>query len=223
MGKTALVFGGTGLVGRELVSKLVSSGTYDRVVVPVRKETRSFPSGAEEIVFQPDQEASWADLVSGNDLFCCLGTTIRKAGSQEAFEKVDLHLPVRLATLAAEHGMEKFLVISSIGASARSSNFYLRTKGKMEEQVRAVPGLTTVTLRPSMLLGNRQEFRFGEAAGKVIMSLLNPLMLGRWRKYRGIRASRVASAMIHLACMPDPPQIVESDQLEKLGQIHDLS
>jgi len=132
-------------------------------------------------------------------VFCALGTTIRKAGSQEAFKKVDFEYPLRTASTALKLGAKRFLVVSSIGADATSSNFYLRTKGELEKalSVEGFGGL--IIFRPSFLLGQRSEFRPGERIALAAMQMVSPLMKGPLARYRPIEASAVATAMIAAA------------------------
>ena len=218
MDKTALVFGSSGLVGSELTKQLLTDDRYKIIKIFVRK---SLLPGNPKIVqiIDPlvDTEKISAEII-GNDFFCCLGTTIKKAGSKKFFEWVDLELPVRIAQIAARNKVEKFLVVSSIGANANSGNFYLRTKGTMEKKVMENHFEHIYILRPSMLLGKRNEFRFLEVMGKVFMNLLSVLMLGPIRKYRGIQASRVAKAMIKLANSSYKDVVIESDKIEELGR-----
>ncbi len=217
--RTAIVFGATGLVGSYLVKLLCENDRYTNVNSFSRRHCGYANSKLTEHVSDLDDADSLTEKITGDDLFCCLGTTIKKAGSQENFRKVDFELPVQLATIAAKNKIQSFVVVSSIGANAQSSNFYLRTKGQMEIRLMqcAIPKISIV--RPSMLLGPRQEFRFSEAAGKVFMKLINPLMAGKFRKYRGIHAEAVAIAMLAIAINENSDHnIYESDQLQQIAE-----
>jgi uncharacterized protein YbjT (DUF2867 family) len=152
--------------------------------------------------------------VTAADVFCCLGTTIKQAGSQAAFRRVDFDYPVALAQAAARDGAKRLLVVSALGADARSSVFYNRVKGEMEEAVRAAGVPKTLVFRPSLLVGPRAEPRLGERIGQVIGALLGPL-LGR---YRPIHAEHVADAMLKAAQRDLPSQVFESPQIRALAQ-----
>src|SRR5512141_629667 len=132
--RSALVLGSTGLIGSHLTEQLLQHPEYDRVVAPVRRVTaREHPSYAEAVI-SFDRLEEHAGLFEVDDVFCCLGTTMRLAGSQEEFRKVDQIYPVAAARIAAARGVRRFLLVSSLGANARSRNFYLRVKGGTEER-----------------------------------------------------------------------------------------
>jgi uncharacterized protein YbjT (DUF2867 family) len=133
---------------------------------------------------------------------------------------VDRDIPVALAEIAVRNNTVRFLVISSIGADARSGNFYLRTKGEMEQELLRLLSAKSIIVRPSLLLGDRHEFRFGEAAGKGIARLLAPLFRGSLARYRPIHARRVAAAMIYLALHGNEKGIVESDELFAISKLY---
>lgn len=215
-GKIALVFGATGMVGRELTNLLLTDNRYVKVKVFVRKSLQINHPKLQEIVDELKEPEAISHEISGDHLFCCLGTTIKKAGSEKKFEWVDLELPTRIADIASINKISSFIIISSIGASTKSSTFYLRTKGAMENRIMGINFNKIHILRPSMLMGKREEFRFGEEAGKVVMKSLSFLFLGSLRKYKPIESGRVALAIIILANSAYPHVIVESDQIEEL-------
>jgi uncharacterized protein YbjT (DUF2867 family) len=144
-------------------------------------------------------EVTAGNFAGVNDVFCALGTTIAKAGSQAAFRAVDYELPMRAARAAKEAGVEQFLLVSSVGADPGSSNFYLRTKGELERDLAALKLPALHIFRPGLLLGQRQEFRLSEAFAQRIGPLLNPVMMGPLRKYRSVRAKTVGEAMVAAA------------------------
>lgn len=216
--RTAILFGATGLVGSHLLEILIKEETYAKIIAFSRRPIKSESQKVQEI------QTNFVDLkpmeghFKGSDIFCCLGTTINKAKSKESFRQVDFDLPVVLASIASRKPVNRFVVISSIGANAESRNFYLRTKGEMEQAVRGILGEKAVIVRPSMLLGTRNETRFGEILGKWGMVLLNPLLIGKLKRYKGIQASDVARAMVWLAIHGTESQIIESEQLYKLSK-----
>jgi uncharacterized protein YbjT (DUF2867 family) len=133
-------------------------------------------------------------------------------------EKVDRDLPVKVAELALKNGVKRIAVVSSVGASARSGNYYLRIKGEMEEGILRLGFVNTVILRPSLLLGERKEKRRGEFAGKVVMSIVSPLMVGKLKRYRGIHGKDVARAMIYLLQNEPVKKIYESEEIRSLAE-----
>ncbi|MDR2955911.1 MAG: oxidoreductase [Prevotella sp.] len=199
MAKTAILIGSTGLTGTHLLKILLTNEIYDKVVVFVRKEIKISHSKLTQYAVDFDNPGSYQNMVKGDDLFCCLGTTIKKAGSEEAFEKVDLKYPIQFAKAASLNGARQLSIISSIGANPQSKNFYLRTKGRCEEELRKIAFQSTSIFRPSLLLGNRKEFRLGERLATYAMKIFSILMIGKLKKYKPIKAKNVAYAMFAVA------------------------
>jgi uncharacterized protein YbjT (DUF2867 family) len=218
MNKTAVVFGATGLVGRELVSGLLESSDYDKVVAVVRKDLPDSDSRLEQIIL-PDysQLSQFKDKLNAETYFCCIGTTIKTAGSKAAFRKVDLDIPVQIAKLAQELSVPSMVVISSLGALASSFNFYLQTKGEMENSVKTYYKGNIKVVRPSLLMGNRKEYRFGEKAALNFMKVFGWMFAGPFSKYRGISARDVAKAMIKIAGLPQGKVTYESGELREMA------
>jgi uncharacterized protein YbjT (DUF2867 family) len=217
--KTAVIIGATGLTGQHLTHLLLQHPAYHTVKVLVRGDFAIQHPKLHVYKTNMQDEAQLRVQLTGDDLFCCIGTTIRKAGSQAAFRAVDYDIPVTAARIAAQNGMKQLFVVSSLGANIHSSNFYLRTKGEMEHDVQHAGVPVTVCVRPSMLLGERKELRVGERIGQWLIRALAPLLQGSWRKYRGIQAQQVAKAMVYLAQHSSHNQVVESDELERLGNL----
>jgi uncharacterized protein YbjT (DUF2867 family) len=199
--KTALVIGANGLVGSELLKSLLVAPEYSKITVLVRKTLGIEASNLEEKIINFENLADYKESFKVDDVFCCLGTTIKKAKSQEAFKKVDVDYPLEMAKLSKEMDCKKFLVISSMGADPKSSVFYNRMKGTLEEGLQAMNLNSLQIFRPSLLLGNRKEFRFGEKVGSIIARGLIFLFVGALRKYRPIKAAKVADAMYKVAQM----------------------
>ena len=216
--RTAIVFGGTGLVGRALIDELHRSDTYGQVKVFIRQEA-GFPKGSKirEFVVNFEHPESFAGNITGDDLFICLGTTIKKAGSVRRMEEIDRDLPVTLAGSARGNGVKRIAVVSSIGADKNSSNYYLRIKGEMEQGIMDLDFETVAIVRPSILLGARKERRIGEQAGKAVMKLLGFFLAGKYRKYRGIEGEDVAKAMVSILEKAQGREIYESDKLQKIA------
>lgn len=194
--KIAIVIGGTGLVGTSLLEQLITDDRYSEIVAIGRRKPLSDSSKITYIEDSLEKPKLVAEHLFGDDLFICIGTTIKKAGSQESFKFVDYTIPKKIAKHARKNGVKNVAVISSVGANRKSGNFYLKTKGKMEEAILAEAFKRTVILRPSLLLGSRQEFRFWEAVARNLSWFFNLFLVGRMRKYRAVKASSVAAAMI---------------------------
>jgi uncharacterized protein YbjT (DUF2867 family) len=195
-GRIALVAGGSGLVGGQLLSLLLQSPHYARVHALSRRPLMfDHPRLANRVVrFEASLQAQLKGLQC-QDAFCCLGTTIRDAGGQAAFRAVDLDLVLEFAQLALGCGAQRMVVVSAVGANAASKNFYLRVKGEMETALEGVNFRALDILQPSLLLGARRSPRLLELGAQVAMRLLNPLLLGDASRLRAIPAATVAAAM----------------------------
>lgn len=192
--KTALVIGASGLVGGELVKLLSASSEYSRVILLSRRPLNiHYPKTEVRVI---DFDSPDPSLITGDVVFCAIGTTIKKAGSKEAQRRIDLEYPLNLARIALKNGAKQFVLVSSLGADHNSSNFYLRTKGELEKGLTALNFPSLVIIRPSLILGNRSEFRFGEKMAVVLMGLIKPLMFGNLKRYRGVQASAIAAKMV---------------------------
>ncbi|MFD0679187.1 MULTISPECIES: oxidoreductase [unclassified Paenibacillus] len=218
MGHTAVIAGATGLIGGELVRGLLEDPFFDQVIALVRKET----SLAHEKLIQvvTDYEAledAVKQYLSDAYVFCCLGTTIKKAGSKEQFRKVDYEYPMLLGRLALQYGAAEYLIVTSMGASAGSAFFYNQIKGEVEEGLSKLQLPSLQIFRPSLLLGDRQEVRLGERFGAAVSRVVTPIMVGALRQYRPIQAQTVAKAMLKSSKKSNKGTwIYESDQIEEL-------
>lgn len=215
--KIAIVFGATGLIGNLLLDELLNSDSYSEIKLFVRQPVGISHPKVQEFSVDFSNPDSFSKEIKGDDIFICLGTTIKKAGSVKKMEEIDRDLPVRLATAAYSNGVKRIAVVSSIGASAESKNYYLRIKGEMENAIIKLKFENTVIVRPSMLMGERKEKRPGELAGKVVMKVFNPLLVGKMKKFRGIHGRDVARAMITLLQSEQVKVIYESDELQLIA------
>lgn len=195
--KTAVVIGASGLVGSHLTAQLIDSPFYSKIILLNRRASNLSHSKIEEKII--DFENPDLSGIKSDDVFCAIGTTIKKAGSQAAQFKIDCDYPLRIASILRSQGATQFILVSSIGAKPNSSNFYLRTKGQLEKNINALNFSSAIFIRPSFILGDRKEFRFGEKMAIVLMTLLKPLFNGPLIKYRGVKASAIASKMISCA------------------------
>ena len=218
--RTAVMLGASGLVGGQCLKALADDVDYTRVLTFGRRELPAQMTRAKVTQRVADLGRLTAeDFRGAHDVFSALGTTIRKAGSEAAFRQVDLDLPLRAAQEALTAGVEQFVVVSSVGADPASKNFYLRTKGELERELARLPFRAIHILRPSLLIGKRQEFRLGESIAVTIAPLLDLFTLGSLRHYHSIRADVVGRAMVAAARSGQPgTHVYEYDEIVKLGR-----
>jgi uncharacterized protein YbjT (DUF2867 family) len=195
--KVAIVVGATGLVGGHLLDRLLESPFYDCVVVLGRRLIpRQHPRLVQHLV-DFDKPDTYRELVKGDDLYSCLGTTRARAGSKESFIKVDYTYAFEVAAIAAQQGVQCLLLVSSVGADARSPFLYPRVKGELEAAVQKLGFRKVHIFRPSFLIGNRREFRIAEVIGGNLMVWLDCLTAGKLLgASRPVKADAVALAMI---------------------------
>ncbi|TGE07804.1 NAD-dependent epimerase/dehydratase family protein [Hymenobacter fodinae] len=199
MQKTALIAGASGLVGSQLLPLLLASDRYARVIAVGRRPLPIVHPKLEQRIFDLEQLEEHRLQLIADDVYCCLGTTLRQAGSKEAFYRVDFLYVVKLAALTAANFAAQFMLVSAMGADASSRFYYNRVKGEMEEAVREAPFRAIHIFRPSLLLGQRAEKRLGEQIGAVLLRALRPVLVGPLRPYRAIEANTVARAMLSAA------------------------
>lgn len=218
--RTALLVGATGLTGGHCLDRLLNDDAYEKITVLTRRSLPQTHHKLEQHVVDFDNLNASAPMLRAHDVFCCLGTTIKTAGSKDAFRKVDLDYPSELARIASTNGSEQFLVISAVESNPRSRLFYGRVKGEMEQAVSALPFKGVYIFRPSLLVGERGEVRWAEALGIKLFTALPFLLSGPLKKLRPIEARAVASAMITVAkSAPGGKQIFTSDRIQA---IHDV-
>lgn len=218
---TALIAGATGLVGRRLLDQLVGAAGYDRVVAVTRRPLGVQHPKLVEVVADFAALDRLPEPLRGDDAFCCLGTTLRRAGSREAFRAVDHGAVLAFAWAARRGDARGFFTVSAMGADPESRFFYNRVKGETEQALGVLGFDTLGIFRPGLLLGPRAEYRFGERLGAVGLTLAAPLLVGSWRKYRAIPAARVARAMVRVATSGAATRgtvIFESDAIQDLGR-----
>lgn len=211
MHKIALVAGSSGLIGGLMTTTLINENYYDEIILLVRKKNISFQHP--KIIQQEINFNNLSDLnIKASDVYCCLGTTIRKAGSKEEFYKVDCTYPFELAKMSLLNGAEEFHIISAMGANKESSIFYNKVKGEVEEKVKEVGFKSLFIYRPSILIGDRKEFRLGEKIGIGLAKIFSFLIP---KKYKAIDIHKIVNAMILNAKTEGLGiHILESDQLQ---------
>lgn len=195
MERRALLLGASGLIGNDLLHVLLGSTLYDQVKVLVRYPLSLSHPKLTQVLVDYDELAQYEEEFAVDDVYCCLGTTIGKAGTQARFRVVDHDYPLEAARLAKSKGAKQYLLVSAMGANAQSRVFYNRIKGEVEEGISRVGFVAFHIFRPSLLRGQRNELRFGEHVAGLISPLISPLFMGRLVKYKPIRAQIVAQAM----------------------------
>jgi len=216
--KTALIFGSSGLIGKELLNIIIQNKSYNNIKIFVRTLPENNNSKVEIIKTDFTNLEKHKDSIVGNDCFFCIGTTRKDTPNNEEYRRIEYNIPINVARIAKENSVESFIYISSVGANSRSSGTYLKNKGEVEEELNILNFSKLAVVRPSILLGKRKRNRLGESIGKNIMQTLSPLFLRNLKKYKPIQAQLVAKAMIIIAQNNYPNKIFESDQLEDISK-----
>ena len=193
MSGASLVIGSTGLIGKKLIFELAKKDS--EVIAIARRSISNLPENVSLLDINFDDFLENGSLPSCDHIYICLGTTIKKAGSQSEFKKVDFDYCVSFARKAREAGATKISLVSSVGANPHTKNFYLKTKGEVEEEIKKIDFQVINIFRPSLLLGRREESRFLEKIGQNLSSFINLFLIGYFRKYRSIKSSNVAYCM----------------------------
>lgn len=210
--KTALVIGSSGLVGNHVVKILLKNNHYSQIKTVVRTSNETSHPKLEQIVFDFDKPD--ISKIEADDIYCCIGTTIKKAGSKEAFKKVDYEYPITIAQAAYNNGSKRFAIITAHGSNVNSKIFYNKVKGEVEHEITKIPFQTIIILRPSILLGKRKEFRLAEKIGKIVSTALIWLLPGN---IKPIKASKVANMMVTEMVKEQTGRfIIESKQMQKI-------
>jgi len=202
--KTAMILGATGLVGKALVNQLCQDERYCQITclsrAPLATSDYHDPlKKIQPLVIEFDQLQDYQGYFTVDHVYCCLGTTLKKAGSKSAFRRVDFEFVHVCAQLARAQRANSFVWISALGANANSSNFYLRVKGELENAILSMPQLpNAAAVRPPLLMGSRKETRPAEEWGIKILQAISPIMKGPLAKYKPVHAQQVAAEMINL-------------------------
>ncbi|MCE7791372.1 NAD-dependent epimerase/dehydratase family protein [Salipaludibacillus sp. CUR1] len=220
--KKAAVAGATGLVGRHIVKELINSRKYDEIHILTRRRTPFFkhPLVREHIVSFEELEGIGPVFEEINDIFVALGTTMKQAKSHEEFIKVDYTYSLKIAELAKEYGADTFTVVSATGANRESRFFYNRVKGTLEEALISLNLPSLHIFRPSLLIGERYEFRAGEKSAEWLSKPLSIFMKGPLDKYKPVKGSYVAASMYAVAQKESRGlHIYESPLIQRLGKV----
>jgi uncharacterized protein YbjT (DUF2867 family) len=211
--KTALIAGSTGLIGKQLLTLLLATNRYDKVIALTRHDLNTNSSKLIELKVDYSNIDQVAEQLQADDVFCCLGTTMAKAKTKEKFYEVDYSYPLRIALATKLTGAKQFFLVSALGADKKSSIYYNKVKGEIEEAIANVGFDSFHIFRPSLLLGAREEKRSGEDAAKVFYKVFGFLIPG---KYKGIEGSKVARAMLHFASQEQQGKFIhESPSLQQ--------
>ena len=220
-GKSVLLLGATGLIGNACLKRLAGDDLYDRIILLGRRRLEDGPAGprpndprVEQHIIDFDDLNASADLIRADHMICALGTIIKKAGTKENFRRIDFTYSHETASIAARNGAEHLLLVTAVGADSKSRFFYNRVKGELETAVRELGFRSTSIFRPSLLLGERKEYRRGEEIGKSIASALAFATPGR---YKPVEAGAVAAAIVRAARENKPgTRVFESDEIRRL-------
>ncbi len=196
--KTATVIGASGLIGSLLLEQLINDNEFSLIHVLSRRPINTGSNKVKNILLDFNDSSEIKKAAENSDVvFCAIGTTQKKVnGDMTAYKKVDLDLPITIAQIVSDLNIPKFILVSSVGASSKSNNFYLKIKGEVEAFTKQLPIQQVGFFQPSLLLGNRKEFRLGERIAQMVMPMFNFLIPG---KYKAIEASVVAKAMLGFA------------------------
>lgn len=196
MNKTALVLGSSGLIGSLLLEKLFNHPDYSTIITIVRKPQQINHSKLIEIVTDFNSNINLDDIETIDSIFSCLGTTRKKTPDLDAYHKIEVDIPNQFAKLGIQKGLTKFHYISAIGANTNSSNFYLKMKGEAEGTLQKNNIKQLFLYRPSLLIGNRAEYRLAESISAKIFPLINFFLRGNLSKYKSIEAEKVTQSLI---------------------------
>lgn len=217
MGKTAIVLGASGLTGKLLLNQLLEDEAYTKVKIFARRSLNLLNPKVQEYVGDLLSLEKFEKDFIADEVFCCIGTTAKKTKDKGTYKKIDFGIPVAAAKLCKINKIDAFIVVSALGANAKSKIFYNRIKGEMEQLVLRQKIMHVYVMRPSLIKGKRTEKRLAEKLGSIIMGILKPFLIGKWKKYRAIKAETIANAMYVLAQVKPDYTIVESDKIQEIG------
>lgn len=218
MAKTAIILGATGLTGGILLQELLQDPRYGKIKLFGRSTVAVKNDKIEEHLvdlFEPD---TFTDLFTGDEVYCCIGTTKNKTPDEDTYLKIDRGIPVSAAILSRKNDIPTFVVISALGANKDSKMFYNRTKGKMEVEVLAQDIPNTYIFQPSLIAGDRVESRPWENLAMKVMKILNPIFVGGLKKYRSIHPKTIARAMIMVANEGYPKKRIISEEIKQIAE-----
>ena len=215
--KTALLFGSSGLIGGNLLNILIQNNDYNKIKIFVRSEPETLDSKIEIIKTDFNNLKNHVEDIKGDDCFFCIGTTRQNSPDKNEYKRIERDMPVEIAKIAKANSVNSFVYVSSGFADPKNSGAYLRYKGEVEEELKKLNFIKLGIMRPSFLLGNRKEKRFGEKIGIFFFKLLSPLFLGPLKKMKPIHSEKVAKAMIKVANEDIQQSVFESNEIANLN------
>ena len=219
MGKTAIIIGASGLTGSILLEKILIDDRYETIKLFSRKKIEGLPLKVIQHTGNLLELERFKVEFTGDEVYCCIGTTTKKTPDKTIYKAIDYGIPVATAKLSKENSIKTFVVVSALGANAKSSIFYNKTKGEMERDVLAQNIVNTYILQPSIIEGNRKEQRIGEKIGLVLFKIIQPFFFGKLKKYRITEAEHIAQTMINLANSTSTKKIITSASIKLLAKV----
>ena len=219
MKKTAIILGATGLTGSILLEKLLNDNRYENIKLFSRKKIEGLPKKVQQFIGNILELETFKDDFKADEVFCCIGTTVKKTPNKETYKRIDFGIPVTAAKLSKENNISTFIVVSAMGANEKSTVFYNRTKGEMEQNVLLKNIKNTYILRPSIIEGNRNENRILEKIGLAVLKLIQPLFMGKLKNYKIIKAEEIAQTMVNLANSKiSEEKIIPSNKIKEISK-----
>ena len=215
--KTALIFGSSGLVGGQLLNKLIQNNNYNKIKVFVRSDPQIKDVKLEIIKTDFNNLENHRDDIKGDDCFYCIGTTKQNSPDKNEYKRVELDVPKQVAQIAKSNLVNSFIFVSSGYADPNSSGDYLKFKGLVEEELKKLNFSKLGIMRPSFLIGNRKEKRVGEKIGIFLFKILSPLFLGPLKKMKPIHSEKVAKAMIKISSGDFKQHVFESNEIVEIS------
>lgn len=217
MKKTAIILGASGATGTELVKILLDDSRYSSIKLFSRRPNTIQHEKVIEYVGNLFELEKFTEEFTANEVYCCIGTTQKQTPNKETYQKIDFGIPVTAAKLAKKNNISTFLVMSSIGANINSNAFYTKTKGEMEQAIQEFQIQNTYIFRPSVLIRKSKEKRILETLFVKILTIVNYLLFGKFKKYRSIKSITVAKTMIAIANSNSNKQLFLSDEIESIA------
>jgi uncharacterized protein YbjT (DUF2867 family) len=219
MGKTAIILGATGLVGGIVLQKLIEDEAYTAIKLFSRNKIEGLPIKVKQFLGNILQLENFEKDFEADEVFCCIGTTAKKTSDKTVYKAIDYGIPVTAAKLSKRNNIPTFMVVSAMGANARSNIFYNKTKGEMERDVLLQKIINTYVLQPSIIGGKRKETRIGEKIGLFIFKIIQPLFIGKLQNYKIIEAEEIAQAMVNLANSKNSKEkIITSNTIKNISK-----
>ena len=218
MAQQVVLVGASGLIGGHLLTELIESDKVTEILLLLRSPLDVSNKKVRQLLVNFDEIGDIASEIKGDIVYTCLGTTKSATPDSGMYRKVDLEYPLSVAKIASENGVKQFHIVSSMGANPESNYPYLKLKGELEESLKLVSFDSLHIYRPSLLTGDRKEYRLAEKIATPLLKLIEPILIGFLRNYRSIKATTVAQFMLHQSLKGlKGTQIYTSTQIQKLA------